>query len=115
MGASAGVFIPLYAVPWGWARYHGGMPMQPTAGAAEWAVFAFVVVAALACDLAISRRGPPTMRAAILWSAFWIGLGLLFAAYVAVRFGGEAGVLYVTAYLLEKSLSVDNLFLFVLI
>jgi tellurite resistance protein TerC len=45
----------------------------------------------------------------------WIGLGLLFGVWVAVRLGREAGITYLTAYVLEKSLSVDNLFLFVLI
>ena len=45
----------------------------------------------------------------------WIGLGLLFGAWVALRLGAEAGITYLTAYLVEESLSVDNLFLFVLI
>ena len=50
-----------------------------------------------------------------LWSSVWIGLGLLFGVAVALRLGSDAGITYLTAYLLEKSLSVDNLFLFVLI
>lgn len=87
------------------------------AGLFEWSVFAILVLAALAIDLVVSGRGNrvPGMRNAILWSSVWIGLGLLFAVFVAVRFGGDSGVVYLTAYLLEKSLSVDNLFLFVLI
>lgn len=89
-----------------------------SAGLVEWSVFAGVVLAALAVDLYVSGRGGarlPSMRNALAWSAVWIGLGLLFAVFVAVRFGGDTGVVYLTAYLLEKSLSVDNLFLFVLI
>ena len=46
---------------------------------------------------------------------FWIGLGLAFGGWIALRLGTEAGVNYLTAYLLEKSLSVDNLFVFILI
>ena len=55
------------------------------------------------------------MRNALTWSGVWIGLGLVFGVAIALRLGSDAGVAYLTAYLLEKSLSVDNLFLFVLI
>jgi tellurite resistance protein TerC len=55
-----------------------------------------------------------TGRAA-LWSAFWFGLGLGFCAWIALDRGAEAGVTWLTAYLLELSLSVDNLFVFILI
>jgi tellurite resistance protein TerC len=55
-----------------------------------------------------------TLRAA-LWSAFWLSLGLGFGGWIAYTRGGEAGITYLTAYLLEMSLSVDNLFVFILI
>jgi TerC family integral membrane protein len=86
-------------------------------GLIEWAGFAIVVVAALATDLVSARRGgrTPSVRNAVMWSCLWIGLGLAFGVFVAVRLGADAGLSYITAYLLEKSLSVDNLFLFVLI
>jgi tellurite resistance protein TerC len=79
----------------------------------EWAVFWTLVGAALAVDLAVSRK--VTLRSAALWSAIWIGLGLLFGAWIALRLGSDAGITYLTAYVLEKSLSVDNLFVFILI
>jgi tellurite resistance protein TerC len=79
----------------------------------EWAVFWTVVAAALAIDLAVSRT--VTLRGAALWSAIWIGLGLAFGAWIALRLGSDAGITYLTAYVLEKSLSVDNLFVFILI
>jgi tellurite resistance protein TerC len=79
----------------------------------EWIVFWTVVAAALAVDLAVSRTVTP--RSAALWSAIWIGLGLLFGAWIALRLGSEAGITYLTAYVLEKSLSVDNLFVFILV
>jgi tellurite resistance protein TerC len=88
-----------------------------TAGFVDWAVFSTVVAIALVADIVVARlRGrTPTVRNAALWSGVWIGLSLLFGIFVAVRLGGDAGITYLTAYLLEKSLSVDNLFLFVLI
>ena len=88
-----------------------------TAGLVEWTVFWTVVGVALVADIVVARLGgrTPTMRNAALWSAAWIGLGLVFGAWVALRLGADAGITYLTAYLLEKSLSVDNLFLFVLI
>lgn len=90
--------------------------MGSIAGMFEWGVFLAVVGVALVADLASSRgTSPPSMRAAIAWSAVWIGAGLGFGAWIAVRFGHGPGVDYLTAYLLEKSLSVDNLFLFLLI
>jgi TerC family integral membrane protein len=55
------------------------------------------------------------MREALGWSAFYITLPLLFGAYVWADFGSERGVEYLTGYLVEKSLSVDNLFVFILL
>jgi tellurite resistance protein TerC len=87
------------------------------AGPAEWAVFWAVVMIALGTDIVATRKesGAFTMPRAALWSALWIALALAFGVWVAVRFGREAGVTYLTAYLLEKSLSIDNVFVFVLI
>ena len=79
----------------------------------EWIIFWTVVLIALAVDLKVSRK--TSTKGAALWSAIWIGLGLGFGAWIALRQGSEAGVTYLTAYVLEKSLSVDNLFVFILI
>ena len=79
----------------------------------EWIVFGAIVLVALVVDLKVARK--TTTRSAALWSAVWIGLGLGFGGWIALRQGGEAGLTYLTAYLLEKSLSVDNLFVFILI
>jgi tellurite resistance protein TerC len=87
------------------------------AGPLEWAVFWTVLSVVFVADAVLARRGgrQPTLRAAALWSAAWIGLGLLFGVGLAVRFGIDVGFTYLTAYTLEKSLSVDNLFLFILV
>ena len=64
------------------------------AGAAEWAVFwtllAVVLVVGSAVARAVGCAG--TLRSAAVWSAAWIGLGLAFGAWVALRFGGAAGL-----------------------
>ena len=79
----------------------------------EWIVFWVLVAVALTVDLKFARK--TSTKSAATWSALWIGLGLAFGAWIALRQGGEAGVTYLTAYLLEKSLSIDNLFVFILV
>lgn len=81
--------------------------------AEEWVVFWVLVVVALVVDLRFARK--TSTKSAAAWSAVWIGLGLGFGAWIALRQGGDAGLTYLTAYVLEKSLSVDNLFVFILI
>ncbi|MFT0650814.1 TerC family protein, partial [Lactiplantibacillus plantarum] len=51
----------------------------------------------------------------LLWSAFWIGLAFIFAGGLWFFTGGDHALDFVTAYLLEKSLSIDNLFIFILV
>ena len=79
-----------------------------------WFVFAGVVVVSLFLDLAVFHRhaGKESLRRALLWSVFWVGLGLAFAVFVGVVRGHDAAMAYLTAFLIEKSLSVDNLFVF---
>ncbi|UQX90250.1 TerC/Alx family metal homeostasis membrane protein [Jatrophihabitans telluris] len=81
-----------------------------------WAVFASVVLAMLALDLLAHRRAHVVEFAeAARWSAVWVGVSLVFALVVGLTLGSTAGVEFTTAWLLEKSLSVDNLFVFALI
>jgi tellurite resistance protein TerC len=54
-------------------------------------------------------------REALLWSIFYIGLAVVFGVWVWASFGSDFGTQYFAAYLVEKSLSVDNLFVFVII
>ena len=85
-----------------------------------WVLFASLVVAMLALDLGIARRGNAragevTVRSAARWSAAWIGLGLSFGLVILTLYGRDSALAYLTGYLLEKSLSVDNIFVFVLV
>ncbi|MDR2162089.1 MAG: TerC/Alx family metal homeostasis membrane protein [Desulfovibrio sp.] len=80
------------------------------------AVFVVLVAAALFLDLAAHRQDRPiAMRDAALWSLFWVLLSLGFAAYIGLSHGRSQGMLFVAGYFLEKSLSVDNLFVFIAI
>ena len=67
-------------------------------------------------DFLITRKPHEvSMREAVRWSAFYIALPLLFGAFLWSRYGADQGLEYYTGYLVEKSLSVDNLFVFMLI
>ena len=83
----------------------------------SWFLFLGFVAALLAVDLGVFHRRPHEvrLREAIAWSAIWIGIALLFNAFVWWRSEPQAGTEFLTAYLVEKSLSVDNVFVFVAI
>ena len=81
-----------------------------------WGVFAATVVIALAIDLLAHRDAHVIgFKEAARWSVGWVGLAIVFGIVVFAVVGRDAGVEYTTAWLLEKSLSVDNLFVFALI
>jgi tellurite resistance protein TerC len=83
-----------------------------------WAWFGLVafILVMLAVDLLAHRKAHVIeFKEAAWWSALWVGLSLAFAVLVGVTLGTTAGVEFTTAWLLEKSLSVDNLFVFALI
>jgi tellurite resistance protein TerC len=79
--------------------------------------FNAVVLALLALDLGVFHRKdePVRMREALVWSFVWIGLSLLFNAGVWTMFGPVRALEFLAGYLVEKSLSVDNIFVFVLL
>lgn len=81
-----------------------------------WLAFAAVVVVMLAIDLLAHRRDHVIgFREAAAWSGVWVGVSLVFALVVGLTLGADPAVQFTTAWLLEKSLSVDNLFVFALI
>lgn len=88
-------------------------------GAYSWlelAIFCLIVVVALLVDL-FAHKGDEavSLKNAAAWSVVWVTLGLGFAVYVGHNHGSEHSYLYLAGYLLEKSLSVDNLFVFMAI
>ncbi len=82
-----------------------------------WLAFTAFLVAMLLLDLLVLHREAHevSLREATLLSALWVGLALVFAAGMFLLAGTQAGTEFLTGYLIEKSLSVDNVFVFALI
>ena len=81
-----------------------------------WVAVLGVILAMLAVDLFAHRRAHVvSVREAAVWSAIWVSLGLAFGGVVWWAYGLQAGGEYLAGYLIEKSLAVDNVFVFALI
>ncbi len=89
-------------------------PSVMNAGFAMWAALGALVIAMLLVDLFVFGRGgrEVTVRESALWSVVWLAVALGFGAVLWSWQGGEAGSEYLAGYLLERSLSLDNLFVF---
>jgi tellurite resistance protein TerC len=82
-----------------------------------WTAFLIFVVLAIVLDLRVLHRRPQKtgMRDAAVWSLIWIGVSLAFGLGIFFYFGRQLALEFLTGYLIEKALSVDNLFLFLVI
>jgi tellurite resistance protein TerC len=82
-----------------------------------WTAFLVVCTALLALDLFVLNRGSKTIsaRTAVRNTLFFVSMGALFAVYLGVAFGSRPALEFVTGYLIEYALSVDNLFVFLVI
>jgi tellurite resistance protein TerC len=84
-----------------------------------WIGFHVALLILLAAELIYSRRQTrrkrPVRRTAIAATALWVAAALLFAFYIAHQFGSTAALQYLAGYALEESLSIDNLFVFLLL
>ncbi|KXK58854.1 tellurium resistance protein TerC [Micromonospora rosaria] len=81
-----------------------------------WGVTIAAVLLLLALDFLVTRRPHEvSLREAIGWSVFYIALPLAFGAWLWYEYSSQQGIEYLTGYLVEKSLSVDNLFVFMLL
>jgi tellurite resistance protein TerC len=91
--------------------------METIGSPALWAGFIAFVLAMLALDLGVFHRkahvvGP---KEALAWTGVWVTLAVVFGAGVWWLFGAERGLEFFTGYVIEESLSVDNMFVFVVI
>ena len=88
--------------------------MESVGTPALWAGFIAFVLALLALDLGVFHRNAHevTLKEAGIWSAIWISLALAFNGLVVHWFGPERGLEFLTGYLIEKALAVDNIFVF---
>lgn len=82
-----------------------------------WVGFAAIILIMLSLDLGLFNRKSHTVtyRESAIWSAVWVTLALSFAGVVFWHLGKQKGVEFLTGYLIELSLSVDNLFVFLLV
>ena len=80
-------------------------------------VFSLVVLAMLVIDLGLFHRRPHEVRfrEAIAWSTVWVAVSLLFAGGIHYRFGTGPSLEFLAGYIIEKALSVDNIFVFVVL
>ena len=83
----------------------------------HWLGFVLLVLVMLALDLGVFHRRPRAVnvKQALGWSLVWVGLSAAFGVFVYLAFGQQRALEFATGYLLEKALSVDNLFVFVVL
>lgn len=82
-----------------------------------WIGFNVFVIAMLALDLGVFHRKSHhvSIKEALIWTGVWISMALLFNVFLYYRFGEELALEFLTGYLIEKSLSVDNIFVMIMI
>lgn len=82
-----------------------------------WIAFNLFVLVMLYIDLRVFNRDAHEikLKEALIWSGVWIGISLLFGVGIYIWQGSEAGLAFFAGYLIEKSLSVDNIFVFLMI
>src|SRR6185312_5251293 len=82
-----------------------------------WAAFNAFVLAMLALDLGVFHRKSHevSVKEALIWTGVWISLALCFNVFLYYYMGEELALEFLTGYLIEKSLSVDNIFVMIMI
>ncbi len=82
-----------------------------------WVLFNIFILAMLALDLGVFHRKAHVVRVreAAIWTGVWVALSLCFSGWIYIRAGSDVALQFLTGYVIEKSLSVDNVFVMVLI
>ena len=114
--ASEGVHLD-DARPWTDIDVRWFMNLESVGTPVLWIGFTAFVVAILVLDLSVFHRRAHEVRIreALIWTGVWIGMALLFNLGIYLWFGAQTGLEFFTGYLIEKALSVDNIFVFLLI
>lgn len=91
--------------------------MESIGSPALWVGFTVFVLALLALDLGVFHRKAHkvSVREALVWTGVWVGLALVFNAGVYYLYGAERALEFLSGYVIEKALSVDNIFVFVVV
>jgi tellurite resistance protein TerC len=93
------------------------MLMQTIVSPHLWVIFGIFVLGVLALDLGIFSRTPHVVRfkEALIWTCVWISLAMIFNAWIYFEYGSHKALEFLTGYLIEEALSVDNIFVFVIL
>ena len=93
------------------------MPLETVGTPQLWIGFTAFVLLMLVIDLGVFHRDAHevSFKEALGWSAVWVLLALLFSVAIYVGFGSARGLEFLTGYLIEKALAVDNIFIFAVI
>ncbi|MBX3026943.1 TerC family protein [bacterium] len=93
------------------------MEITSIATPAMWLAFTGLVLGMLALDLGVFHRHAHEVRPreAATWTVVWITLALAFNGWLAASFGAQRGLEFLTGYLIEKALAVDNIFIFLVV
>jgi tellurite resistance protein TerC len=83
----------------------------------QWGAFILLLLVLLALDLGVVHRKEHRvgLREAVVWSIVWTIIALIFNAWIYYRFGMRPGLEFLTGYIIERSLSFDNIFVFIII
>jgi len=93
------------------------MPAADLGTPLQWGIFFVLILGMLALDLGVINRRDHRVgvREALFWSVVWTLVALLFNGWIYYRFGSRTGFEFLTGYVIERSLSFDNIFVFVVI
>ncbi len=80
-----------------------------------WTVFLLGALVVVAIDLLAARGKDISAKKAGVWTAIWVSLSLSFAGFLHFQYGARASIPFITAYVIEYALSVDNLFVFLVV
>ncbi len=82
-----------------------------------WGIFFVIVIVMFALDLGVFNRGSKhiSVKRALMMTGFWIFLALLFGLFIYTQMGTDKTMEYLTSYVIEKTMSIDNLFVFIVI
>ncbi len=91
--------------------------METIASPLLWTIFTVFVAGMLALDLGVFNRKAHEVRfrEALTWSVVWVALSMVFNAWIYRAYGSEKALEFLTGYVIEKALSVDNIFVFVIL
>ncbi|MCX7834695.1 MAG: TerC family protein [bacterium] len=92
-------------------------PLEAEKSIWEWVIFHFIIFTLLGLDLGVGQRKAhvPSFKEAISWVSLYITCAILYGVYIGWKWGTEKAILFYTGYLVEYSLSVDNLFVFLVL